>query len=634
LLPLFDVKSILLSAIAERKLIITVPWLVQYLAMLDGISLRLSYYKDLFDVLYELYLRTNAYEMASERRLLVTPTSKFIIRACLGWLFEHPNIPEEYLGYRQERRYLLSVDEKLQNYKKIELLIEKTTAEEMEINKALVLTKVDEQSGGLLKCEIKPAKDVPHEPLALFKTDSTTNKSEQLLLNPLLENILNAACPFLADFRVSMMPSKVEKTVSRSGRYRHITTKYSGASTIAAQQKTTSNQHRLLEAFLQSQSLSVRRTVEFVIERTSSAAVKDFQVGHLLPERKKITEQIATLQAQSIPQATKQIYMICSAALADINARWDEKVPPMLARRIKEGFDALLPSETLEPVKRTCINLALERCLAKTNEWRQTHMLEIGKWMDVCRDLFCKDIPGEALKAVKNPLSKQSLPVSPLIITLGRVQHTDVYEQLQAMLHIACSYPDELTPEDLTKFLAHVLTYLDEQDTNQSMNRTLAYMLLQLALLIVINRCDLIVPEIIQMLLSVWQHRKLREFCVVPEPSSNHVVNEDDEIAKLVLDGSNATSEDAERSIVDEEDIMRIRQRKQQEDANYIFSTLVSNRCIRMMAARGVDDVFACFANFINSLVDCNLISIRLLNEQFVKIFNESWQQVKCNYGS
>lgn len=80
-----------------------------------------------------------------------------------------------------------------------------------------------------------------------------------------------------------------------------------------------------------------------------------------------------------------------------------------------------------------------------------------------------------------------------------------------------------------------------------------------------INRCDLIVPEIIQMLLSVWQHRKLREFCVVPEPSSNHVVNEDDEIAKLVLDGSNATSEDAERSIVDEEDIMRIRQRKQQE---------------------------------------------------------------------
>lgn len=69
-------------------------------------------------------------------------------------------------------------------------------------------------------------------------------------------------------------------------------------------------------------------------------------------------------------------------------------------------------------------------------------------------------------------------------------------------------------------------------------------------------------------------------------------------------------------------------------DANYIFSALVSNRCIRMMAARGADDVFACFANFINSLVECNLISIRRLNEQFVKIFNESWQQVKIIFFS
>lgn len=75
-----------------------------------------------------------------------------------------------------------------------------------------------------------------------------------------------------------------------------------------------------------------------------------------------------------------------------------------------------------------------------------------------------------------------------------------------------------------------------------------------------INRCDLIVPELVQMLLTVWQHRKLIEFCVIPEPSGQ--VNEEDEIAKLV---ANSTSDDGERSVVDEEDIMRIRERKQQE---------------------------------------------------------------------
>lgn len=615
LLPLFDVKSILLKAIAERKLIITVPWLVQYLAMLDGISLRLSYYKELFDILYELYLRTTAYESGSERKLLVTPTSKFIIRACLGWLFEHPNIPEEYYSYRQERRSLLSVDEGLLNYKKIEVLVDKGISEEFEMSNALVLTKIDERSQGSIKCEIKPLKEQSNEAKALIKIDSFVPKNENISLNPLLESILNAACPFLADFRVSMMPSKLEKTVSRSGRYRHITTKYSGATTIASKQKTTNDQHRLLEAFLQSQSLSVRRTVEFVIERASSAAIKDFQMTYLLPGRKKITDQIGSLQAETVSQATKEIYMICTAALADINAKWDAQIPPMLTRRIKEGFDALLPSETLGPVRQTCINLALDRCLAKTSDWRQTHMLEI--------DLFCKDIPGEASKVVRDASCKQSFPMSPLIVTLGRVQHTYVYEQLQDMIHMAASYPEELSPEELGKFLALTLRYLDEQDGTHGMNKSLAFMLLQLALLLVINRCDLIVPDIVQSLLSLWKHRKLNEFCVIPDDLAEND-DEEDEIERLMMDSA---TDDGERSIVDEEDILRIRQKKQQEEANYIFSTLVSNRCIRMMAARGTDEVFTCFANFINSLVGCNLINIRRLNEQFVKIFNEDWQQ-------
>uniref|UniRef100_A0A8D8JN52 Protein disks lost n=1 Tax=Culex pipiens TaxID=7175 RepID=A0A8D8JN52_CULPI len=636
LLPLFDVKSILVRAIAERKLIITVPWLVQYLAMLDGISLRLAYYRGLFDVLYELYLRTSSVELlrhgtAADRKLLVTPTSKFIIRVSLGWLFEHPNVPEEYYSYRQERRGSgVIVDQGLLSYKKIELSLDKVNAEEVQSHQGIPKGE-EENKSSLIK----------YDPSAV---------EESVPLNPLLESILNAACPFLADFRVSMMPSKLEKTVSRSGRYRHITTKYSGATTVpSAKQKPTNDQHKLLEAFLQSQSLSVRRTVEFVIERTSSAAVKDFQIAELLPKRKKITEQIATLEADTLSAATKRIYVICTEALAEINASWDAQLPASLARRIKEGFDALLPNETLEAVKRTCINLALERCLAKTNEWRQTHMLEI--------DLFCKDIQGEAAKAVRpssldadpssSSLAKAPQPISsqaPLTVVLGRVQHTAVYERLQALVHVAASYPDELGPEELVQFLALVGRYLDEQDGTPTMNKTLAYMLLQLALLLVINRCDLIVPDIVQSLLAVWKHRKLVEFCQIPETGGDGnggSGGEEEEIERLIMAEQN---EDGERSLVDEADIQRIRDRKQQEEANYIFSTLVSNRYIRMMEfsqqqhqqqqnqnqqqqQRTVDEVFACFANFISSLVDSNLITIRRLNEQFVRIFNEDWQQ-------
>lgn len=324
-------KSILVRAIAERKLIITVPWLVQYLAMLDGISLRLAYYRGLFDVLYELYLQTSSVELlrhgtAADRKLLVTPTSKFIIRVSLGWLFEHPNVPEEYYSYRQERRGSgVIVDQGLLSYKKIELSLDKVNADGVQSNQFLQgIPKAEEENKSSL---------IKYDPNAV---------EESVPLNPLLESILNAACPFLADFRVSMMPSKLEKTVSRSGRYRHITTKYSGATTVpSAKQKPTNDQHKLLEAFLQSQSLSVRRTVEFVIERTSSAAVKDFQIAELLPKRKKITEQIATLEADTLSAATKRIYVICTEALAEINASWDAQLPASLARRIKVGRNVL-----------------------------------------------------------------------------------------------------------------------------------------------------------------------------------------------------------------------------------------------------------------------------------------------------
>ncbi|XP_053691841.1 protein disks lost, partial [Sabethes cyaneus] len=620
LLPLFDVKSILLKAIAERKLIITVPWMVQYLAMLDAITLRLSYYKELFDVLYELYLRTTAFDSWSERKLLVTPTSKFILRACLGWLFEHPNIPEEYYSYRQERRSLLLVDEGLHNYKKIKVLVDKTVCEEIETTGPLILTKIDERLQGTWKCEIKPSKQQATG--TLLKTGLIATGNDAIVLNPFLETILNAACPFLADFRVSMMPSKMEKTVSRSGRYRHITTKYSGTSTIASDgnnsQKPTNDQHRLVEAFLRSQSLSVRRTVEFVIERASSAAIKDFQITHLLPLRKRTSDRISSVQADSVSHATKEIYKICSTALANINASWETHIVLMLARRIQEAFDALLPCETLVPVKQTCINLTLERCLAKTNEWRQTHMFEI--------DLFCKDIPSEAARIAKDASNtKQPSPVTNLTVLLDRVHHTLVYDKLQSTIHLAASYPEELKPDELAQFLALTLRYLDEQEATTAMNKMLAYMVLQLALLLVINRCDLIVPDVIQSFTTVWRHRKLSEFCTIPDDSE--ASNLEDELEKLISE--NAT-EDGERPIVDEEDIRRIRLKKQQEGSNYIFSTLVSNRCIRMMAASHratAEQVFACFANFINSLVDCNLISIRRLNEQFVQIFSEDWQQ-------
>lgn len=229
LLPPLDVKSVLLKSLVEKKVVITVPWIVQYLSMLDYVTLRLDYYRDLFCVLFELYIICNDLNISS--------TTKFILRTCLGWLFDHPNVPAEYYDYRQNR-----------------------------------------------------------QPLALVSSNVVEVKSKVEVINPLMESIIVAACPFLCDLRVSIMPLWRKRQPSRTGHYRHITTRFTGEPVLTKKSTPADNQTKLLEAFLQSQSLSMRKIIEFGIERVTSAAIKDFQFECLLVKKKEAAQEVRKLK--------------------------------------------------------------------------------------------------------------------------------------------------------------------------------------------------------------------------------------------------------------------------------------------------------------------------------------------------
>lgn len=285
--------------------------------MLDYVTIRLDYYREMFKILLSLYMKMN---ITQQNQLALT--SKFIVRSCLGWLFEHPNIPEEYFSYQKE------IDVK----------------------------------------EFRDSKDLPVSDNLLLQQ-----------LDPFLESILDAACPFLADFRVAVMPSKISKTVSRSGRYRHITTKYSGDSTVSHKSRTLDNHQRLVEAFLQSQSLSVRKTIDFVIERVASAAIKDFQVKYLLDIRKFAKDKAENITLNNFERLLKKMYGIYQDALEEIGKIWDTTVPTNIKRRVRESLEALLPCETMDEVKKALISLTIEKTLVKVNDWRLENIMTIGK---------------------------------------------------------------------------------------------------------------------------------------------------------------------------------------------------------------------------------------------------------------
>uniref|UniRef100_A0A182Q2E2 Codanin-1 C-terminal domain-containing protein n=1 Tax=Anopheles farauti TaxID=69004 RepID=A0A182Q2E2_9DIPT len=602
LLPPFDVKPVLLKSVAERKLLITVPWLVQYLSMLDVVTLRLRYYEELFRMLHDIYKATAICGFAVHRDLFVIPTSKFIVRSCLDWLFDQSNVPEEYYNSNETTAAISIID---------------TIAEQ-----APAVTNRPQLAEGRKPTE-KP-----------------------IVFNALLENVLSAACPFLADFRVSVMPSKVEKTVSRTGRYRHITTRYSGAvtqlqanttaneasSTIDASMNATTTsagnnlsktapgnvQQRLVEAFLQSQSQSMRRTVELILDRSTSAVIKDFQMLYILPQKKAVNDLIAGAAVDTIEKATRNIQQICDEALDQINYTWDSHVPKMLNKRITESFDALLPMETVAPVRMLCKNITLEKCLQKTNEWRQSYISTT--------ELFCKDVQTEAQSMFHKYQHQRFCNMAKLTSTNGTqteliieencaIMPAGFYVKLQMFVHKVASSPDRVTAGELTDFFAQTHAFLDQPGltTTPLMNRMLAFMLLQLVLLLIKSRCDLSVPEHFERVIKIWKHTKLARFCSPPPSESED-------------SPKNASSPSHERSFMYPGQIEQYRRKRMQQDANYVFSHLVSNRFIRMLEENAQPQpYYDVYAEFITSLLEAEMIRKDLLNEQFVTIFNEEW---------
>lgn len=68
-----DIKAVLKNSIVNQKLIVPLPLVIQFILMLDSISLRSEYYRDVFHIL----MMTTNYE--SNLKLSLRPTSVFMV---------------------------------------------------------------------------------------------------------------------------------------------------------------------------------------------------------------------------------------------------------------------------------------------------------------------------------------------------------------------------------------------------------------------------------------------------------------------------------------------------------------------------------------------------------------------------
>ncbi|NXJ77575.1 CDAN1 protein, partial [Trogon melanurus] len=89
-LPVLDVLKLLRQSIRDQRSILTIPWIVEYLSLVDHIAPFLDYYRKVFCLLLQVY-RLMVLSEDTEMSFL----NKLLILAVLGWLFQVPSVPEE-----------------------------------------------------------------------------------------------------------------------------------------------------------------------------------------------------------------------------------------------------------------------------------------------------------------------------------------------------------------------------------------------------------------------------------------------------------------------------------------------------------------------------------------------------------
>ncbi|XP_068691714.1 codanin-1-like [Montipora foliosa] len=99
----FDVLNYLKRAWCQGRLVLTVPWAVEYLSMMDPVAPLLGYFSDVFHWLCRTYRELDVYPKAELNH------SKLLLISCLGWLFEIPVIPASFF-FKSLSEHNISVD--------------------------------------------------------------------------------------------------------------------------------------------------------------------------------------------------------------------------------------------------------------------------------------------------------------------------------------------------------------------------------------------------------------------------------------------------------------------------------------------------------------------------------------------
>ncbi|XP_043290102.1 codanin-1 [Venturia canescens] len=556
--PSLDLQNCLLDALVNRRLSLTVPWIVQYMAMLDPVTFQLPYFVNIGEILYCIYRVSNYLDRCNEYFTTSRQISTLMIFT-IGWLFELPNFPRD-LYTTWQRNY---------DTRRIRIL----DCLSQPRNKFNTITKDQENSKEqLVKCSS-----------ALDDLDIIDDRA------------FYECCPFLTEFKILLTSGNA--VLSNSNANRHITPVSSQLSEPSSGIKTKNLQMQIEEAFWHGQPSSVRKTVDFIVEKVASSCVKYIcntiipllkqkNIQHFI-KSKKIDIKVDFIQnreddpedkTQTPPNTSpikvrreahveRQMKLLATSMKEDGRRECSEKLSDLCEHKITNSIESLLSDDMPPTVKETCITIAKRTAMERIQQWIDAHIVESFFLKNMNVDLKRLGKEGDGEQILRESQHDENVPSPTEVIEMIRNLMWELLEKQKRWSEISIDY------------VAKTLMYLQQTLTRRAdlidyAEKNLYTMSVEYCLLLITHRPDLFTGTILEKFLSAWKMNSSRAGGGEP-----------------------------------------------------LFVRLISPRNIRMLTITSNSSAMKAFAQLLKALLRENLLSIEALSDQCVALFRQDWPE-------
>ncbi|KAL1502555.1 hypothetical protein ABEB36_007680 [Hypothenemus hampei] len=338
--PVLDIKSLLLSAIQNQNMILIIPWLTKYLAMLDYTTLRLPYYTTVIWMLFDIY-HNYAYSEVEYNVALV--------QLSLGWLFELPHFPEsEFFNFCSSR---LGIKDRINGVKSSNV---KHYMDSMAIVDQNIL---------YLYCPFL------QEIKKLLSDTSCGNKMTAKYITPLTavetnsETIRKKLKEELEEAFLGGQPSSVRKTIEFIS-------------------------ERLA-------SITVKHICNDLMPKANIEVLSEFRKVVLLPfAETDLYKKKIYLQEQAARFAETNMNKFLE--------KCEETLENIVNGKVSCLIKNLMPLDSLEETENVCIEITKKKCKERVTEWMRGHITSFAFTKELEREILKEIMKGKKPK-IKSP---------------------------------------------------------------------------------------------------------------------------------------------------------------------------------------------------------------------------------------